>query len=82
MINTAYPTGERKAMHARLKQLTGRWLLTEEAKKLEEIAEALSVPLQWCRHDFAGGKCVAIATQHESCNACPGRTQHEEPCYS
>lgn len=60
MLNTGYPTGERKAMHARLKQLTGRWLLTEEARELEILSEQLGVPLQWRRFDMNANKVVAL----------------------
>ncbi len=60
MLNTGYPTGERKAMHARLKQLTGRWLLTEEARELEILSERLGVPLQWRRFDMNADKVVAL----------------------
>jgi hypothetical protein len=56
----AYQAAERKLMHARLRALTGRWLLTPDAVELERLAETLSVPLRWRRHKFQGDKCVAF----------------------
>jgi hypothetical protein len=60
MRNTGYSTAERKAMHNRLRELTGRWLLTEEATELEALAESLGVPLQWRRYTFQNDKLVAL----------------------
>lgn len=59
-MNPGYNIGDRKAMHARLRTLTGRWLLTQEASELETLAETLAVPIRWKRFRFQDNKQIAL----------------------
>lgn len=55
-----YKPTERKAMQRRLSELTGRWLLTEEANELQLLADTLGVGLNWRRYTFQNDKVVGL----------------------
>lgn len=72
----------RKQMRTQLHQLVGRWLLTEEVKELEALADRLGVTLHWQRYNFRDNKCVALADRRPlAAQHTAARRPSEEPCY-
>jgi hypothetical protein len=55
-----YKPADRKTMQRRLHELTGRWLLTDEANELQLLADTLGVGLNWRRYTFQNDKVVGL----------------------
>lgn len=70
----------RKQMRTRLHQLAGRWLLTEDVKELENLAESLGVTLHWRRYNFRDNKCIALADRRPLATLRSASALPEESC--
>jgi hypothetical protein len=64
--NPGYPTAQRRAMHARLEYLLGRWLLTAEASELRFLAAELGIELHWQRYDLNTGTTTVLPQRKDA----------------